>query len=45
MVFDPGSGRDALIAATPLVHGMTLVTRNVRHFQPTGVVVLHPWEA
>lgn len=37
--------RDALIAATALVHGMTLVTRNVSDFQSTGVCLLNPWEA
>jgi predicted nucleic acid-binding protein len=37
--------RDALIAATALVHGMTMVTRNVADFQPTGVPILNPWEA
>jgi toxin FitB len=36
--------RDALIAATALIHGMTVVTRNVAHFQTTGVSVLNPWE-
>jgi predicted nucleic acid-binding protein len=45
LVPDPRSDRDALIAATALVHGMTVVTRNVRHFQPMGVVVLNPWES
>lgn len=35
--------RDALIAATALVHGMTVVTRNVADFQSTGVMVLNPW--
>lgn len=40
---DPRSDRDALIAATALVHGMTVVTRNVAHFEPTGVEVLNPW--
>lgn len=39
------SERDALIAATALVHGMTVVTRNVADFQPTGVAMLNPWEA
>ncbi|MFZ0392446.1 MAG: type II toxin-antitoxin system VapC family toxin [Terracidiphilus sp.] len=38
------SYRDALIAATALVHGMTVVTRNVADFAPTGVRVLNPWE-
>jgi toxin FitB len=35
--------RDALIAATALVHGMTVVTRNVADFARTGVTVLNPW--
>ena len=35
--------RDALIAATALTHGMTVVTRNVVDFQPTGVAVFNPW--
>ncbi len=37
--------RDALIATTALVHGMTVITRNVVDFMPTGVSVLNPWEA
>lgn len=41
---DPCSERDALIAAAALVHGMTVVTRNVEDFLPTGVEVLNPWE-
>ena len=40
---DPKSDRDAIIAATGLVHGMTVVTRNVRDFQGTGVKLLDPW--
>jgi len=36
--------RDSLIAATALVHGMTVVTRNVKDFEPLGVAVLNPWE-
>jgi hypothetical protein len=40
---DPRSDRDAMIAATALVHGMTVVTRNVDDFAPTGVSVLDPW--
>jgi len=40
---DQRSDRDALIAATALVHGMTVVTRNIADFQPTGVVLLNPW--
>ena len=35
--------RDALIAATALVHGMTVVTRNVADFEPTGVTIFNPW--
>ena len=37
-------GADLLIAATALEHGLTVVTRNVRHFEPTGVAVLNPAE-
>ena len=40
---DRRAERDALIAATALVHGMTIVTRNVADFEPTGVPVLNPW--
>src|ERR1700691_2735052 len=36
--------RDALIAATALIHGMTVVTRNIGHFQTTGVSLLNPWD-
>jgi predicted nucleic acid-binding protein len=42
---DPRSNRDALIAATALVHGMTVVTRNVSHFQPMGAAVFNPWQS
>ncbi|HEX4181045.1 MAG TPA: type II toxin-antitoxin system VapC family toxin [Caulobacteraceae bacterium] len=40
---DPRAERDALIAATAFVHGMTVVTRNVRDFESTGVTVINPW--
>jgi predicted nucleic acid-binding protein len=40
---DPKAERDALIAATALVHRLTVVTRNVADFQPMGVVILNPW--
>jgi toxin FitB len=40
---DHRSKRDALIAATALVHGMTVVTRNTNDFTPTGVALLNPW--
>jgi predicted nucleic acid-binding protein len=35
--------RDGLIAATALVHGMTVVTRNVADFELTGAKILNPW--
>jgi predicted nucleic acid-binding protein len=41
---DPRPVRDGLIAATGLVHGMTVVTRNVADFAPTGVPLLNPWD-
>jgi len=41
---DKRGERDALIVATALVHGMTLVTRNIADFRPTGVNLLNPWE-
>ena len=36
---------DLLIAATALEHGLTVVTRNLRHFTPTGVATLNPWQS
>jgi hypothetical protein len=41
---DPRAERDALIAATALVHGMIVVTRNVVDFAATGVPLQNPWE-
>jgi predicted nucleic acid-binding protein len=41
---DPRAERDALIAATALVHKMTVVTRNVDDFKPMGVQIINPWE-
>ncbi|APP82263.1 type II toxin-antitoxin system VapC family toxin [Xanthomonas campestris] len=41
---DKRGERDALIAATALVHGMAVVTRNAADFRPTGVTVVNPWE-
>lgn len=41
---DRCSDRDALIAATALVHGMTVVTRNVADFVATGVTLFNPWD-
>ncbi len=42
---DPQAERDALIAATALVHGMTIVTRNVADFTTAGARVLDPWRS
>ena len=35
---------DALVAAVAQAGEMTVVTRNVRHFEPLGVAVLNPWD-
>ena len=35
---------DLLIAATALQHGLTVMTRNVRDFTPTGVLLINPWQ-
>jgi predicted nucleic acid-binding protein len=40
---DPRSDRDAYIAATALVHGLTVVTRNSGDFQGTGLALIIPW--
>ncbi len=40
---DPRAERDALIAATAMVYGLTVVTRNIADFLPIGVAVLNPW--
>jgi len=41
---DKKSDRDAFIASTAMIHGMTVVTRNIKDFLPTGVDLLNPWE-
>ena len=35
---------DKLIAATAMIHGLTVVTRNERHFKGTGAKVLNPFD-
>jgi predicted nucleic acid-binding protein len=40
---DPRAERDALIAATAMVHGLTVVTRNVADFELAGVALFNPW--
>lgn len=40
---DPKSERDAWIAATALVHGLTVATRNVGDFAATGAMLFDPW--
>lgn len=40
---DPRPVRDCLIAASALVHGMTVVTRNTVDFEGTGALLLNPW--
>jgi toxin FitB len=42
---DPRSDRDALIAATAMVHDMVMVTRNVADFASTGVRLINPWDS
>ena len=37
------SERDALIAATAAVHGMTVATRNEKDFALPGIDVVNPW--
>lgn len=42
---DPRPPNDALIAATALVHELVVVTRNIRDFAGTGVLLLDPWQS
>jgi toxin FitB len=44
-VSDPRSINDTFIAATALVHGMTVATRNLGDFASTNVPLLNPWDA
>jgi hypothetical protein len=41
---DPRADRDALIAATALAHGLSVVTRDEADFASTGVPLLNPWK-
>ena len=36
-------GTDLMIAATAIEHGLSVVTRNTKHFAPTGVSVVNPF--
>ena len=40
---DPRTERDAFIAATAIVHGMTIVTRNAADFEATSAKIFNPW--
>jgi predicted nucleic acid-binding protein len=40
---DPRPERDEYIAATALEHGLTVATRNIADFEPTGVPLVDPW--
>ena len=40
---DRRSERDAMIAATAIEHGFTVVTRNVSDFPETGLALVNPW--
>ncbi|QSB13121.1 type II toxin-antitoxin system VapC family toxin [Natronosporangium hydrolyticum] len=42
---DPRPVRDSLIAATAMVHGLAVVTRNVGDFRPMGAELVDPWQA
>ena len=49
MVKPGGTGKpipaiDSLLAATADQFGLTFVTRNVRHFEDTGISLFNPWE-
>jgi predicted nucleic acid-binding protein len=41
---DPRPFADSLLAATALVHGLAVVTGNVRDFRGTGVRIVNPWD-
>ena len=41
----PRGDADGLIAATAIVHGLAIVTRNVKDFEDVGVALINPWDA
>ena len=41
---DPTNSIDKLISATALINTLTVVTRNIKHFERTGVPVLNPFD-
>ena len=41
---NPKAERDALIAATAIVHAMTVVTRNIRDFSGMNLKLVDPWQ-
>lgn len=38
------ASNDGLIAATAVAHGMSLMTRNVKDFTASGVLIINPWQ-
>jgi toxin FitB len=43
MLAEPATERDCFIAASALIHGMTVVTRNVLDFEKSGAPLFNPW--
>jgi len=41
---NPQPERDALIAASAIIHGLTMVMRDEKDFRPMGVATLNPWD-
>ena len=41
----PRGDADGLIGATAIVHGLIIVTRNVKDFADIGVALVNPWDA
>jgi toxin FitB len=38
-------GVDGLLAASALRHGLHVMTRNTRHFEATGALIIDPWQS